>query len=372
MSGVLAPIGIVSGPMAEQFDLELTAMTSRFSWLTLGLLVGAGFAVPLLQYVRLRRVVLGVYGLMSCALFAFGWPKSIFALQLLLGVVGVCSGVGLAAAASVISRAYDDSARASALVITDGFFSIAGFICAGFATYLVQAALPWSFAYVFVGLVGTLVVGLAAVSEFPELAEANPQAVSRWRPWPSSAWYCIGALGLYTLAQSCILLWLPQFAQQTYGFAPGAAGALVGQFWLGMFFGQIAVALVVLWLGIRLMLWLAVSGTLLGSVAIAWIGSPDWLWFVVLLWGFANLGLLKLVIALAAQLTVTPSPALLSSLLFGATLGTALGPVISSQLVGWGGVARSLQFASALYLMMFVLLAIAMRILAQRDSNLAR
>jgi len=361
MSGVLAPIGIVSAPMAQQFGLELTAMTSRFSWLTVGILIGAALAVPLLQSVLLRHAMLGVYLLSAVALFTIGQPQSVVVLQVLLGLVGVASGIGLAAAASVISRSYTDRARASALVVTDGFFSIAGIVCAALASYLVAHSLGWFWVYVFVGAVALLLVGLASFSEFPEMTIDDVQANREQGAWPWSAWCCLSALGLYTLAQSCILLWLPQFAQQTFGMADGVAGSLIGRFWSGMFIGQMIVALVVMGLGVNTMLWLAVSGALLGSVGIWLLGSEQWLGLIVLLWGLGNLGLLKLVISLAAELTRTPSPRLLSSLLFGATAGTAIGPAVSSFIVARGEVVSSLQFGSGLYLFVFLLIAIVLR-----------
>ena len=45
MSGMLAPIGIISGPMSELFDRPITDVTAQFSWLTIGNLCGAALAL---------------------------------------------------------------------------------------------------------------------------------------------------------------------------------------------------------------------------------------------------------------------------------------------------------------------------------------
>ena len=51
MSGMLAPMGIISGAMAEYFGLPVTDITARFSWLTLGVLVGAIAALVVFDWV---------------------------------------------------------------------------------------------------------------------------------------------------------------------------------------------------------------------------------------------------------------------------------------------------------------------------------
>ena len=38
MSGMLAPIGIISGPMSESFAQPVTEITARFGWLAFGIL----------------------------------------------------------------------------------------------------------------------------------------------------------------------------------------------------------------------------------------------------------------------------------------------------------------------------------------------
>ena len=357
MSGVLAPIAIVSAPMAEQFGLAQTDMTSRFSWLTIGTLIGSGAAVVLLNEVRLRTAMVFLYGLIALALGSLGFAHSVIVIQVIFGAVGVACGIGLAVAAAAISRTYDSRARGSVLVITDSFFSIAGFICAGLAAFLVQQALAWSWVYVFVGLIALGVVVLALVTDFPEVTELETSAREPMSSWPWSAWCALVALCFYTLGQSCLLLWLPQFAELSYGLSPGEAGSLVAQFWLGMCIGQIVAAFVVLAVGVRTLLWVAVVCCLVGSIAIWAFDSPTWLWLLVLLWGVGNFGLLKLVIAVTADLTRSPSPGLLSSMLFGATAGTAMGPWVSSQLVEFGGAKLSLQFGSGAYLLVVLLIS---------------
>ena len=45
MSGMLSPIGIILGPMADHFEQPIKVISAQFSWLTMGILVGSVLAL---------------------------------------------------------------------------------------------------------------------------------------------------------------------------------------------------------------------------------------------------------------------------------------------------------------------------------------
>ena len=45
MSGMLSPIGIILGPMADHSEQPITVISAQFSWLTMGILVGSVLAL---------------------------------------------------------------------------------------------------------------------------------------------------------------------------------------------------------------------------------------------------------------------------------------------------------------------------------------
>ena len=360
MSGMLAPIGIISGPMASAFDLPVTDITARFSWLTVGIFVGAVMALVAFQWLRIRTVLLLVYGAIAACLVSLPLTNTLDGVGLRLGLVGVGCGVGLPAAALVIARSFNADRRASMLVITDGCFSVAGVVCAWLAISLLALDIHWSAVYVCVGGVAVLVCGLALTSRYPE-DEQHAAAEPAPSDWPLSAWLCIAALATYTLAQNTILWWLPQYAQVELGAGEAGAGQLVGQFWSGMFVAQVFVAWWVFKIGVARLLVLAAICTLAFSIPLWVLQDMRWMTIWAALWGFANLGLLKVVLSFASQFTAVASPRLVSSLLLGATTGTAISPWISSQLVSAGDAGVALKFGSFAYLLMLVLLLVSVR-----------
>jgi len=168
MSGMLAPMGIVSGVMAEHFGQSVTEITARFSWLTFGILAGAVAALVVFDWIKLRKLLMLVYALIAACLVALRFLDDLFLIGVALALVGVCCGIGLAGAAVVISRTYETERRASMLVITDGSFSVAGILCSSLAVYLIAQQYHWSGVYQFVALVALAIILLSAMSVFPD------------------------------------------------------------------------------------------------------------------------------------------------------------------------------------------------------------
>lgn len=367
MSGMLAPIGIISGPMSELFGRPITDVTAQFSWLTIGNLCGAALALIIFDFLRVRTVFLFVYVLIVACLLSLMVSADLTFIGVALGIVGVCSGLGLASAALVISRLYDAERRASVLVMTDASFSVAGFSCAAIATALVAAGLHWASTYQFVALVAAIVVILVLVSELPATKAVDTTA-NRSESWPVSVWLCIGALFLYTLGQYSMLWWLPNYAETQLGATVDQAGRLVTLFWLGLFVAQLAVAWLVLQLGVRKLVLISGVSTCLFSIPLWAIGNLRLLSVFAFLWGVGNFSLLKVVLSYATQMSRIPSPRLVSSLLLGATLGTAVSPWVTSSIVVATDNFFILQFSTLCYTTLALLLFMAVRFHARSSS----
>jgi len=367
MSGMLAPIGIISGPMSELFGRPITEVTAQFSWLTIGNLCGAALALIIFDFLRVRTVFLYVYVLIVASLVSLPLSNDLTLIGLALGVVGVCSGLGLASAALVISRSFEAERRASVLVMTDASFSVAGFSCAAIATALVAAGLHWASTYQFVALVAAIVVVLVLVSDLPS-TKPDKAATDERQSWPISVWLCIAALFLYTLGQYSMLWWLPNYAETQLGADVDQAGRLVTLFWLGLFVAQLAVAWLVLKLGVKRLVLISGVSTCLFSIPLWLIGDLAVLPVFAFLWGVGNFSLLKIVLSYATQMLKIPSPRLVSSLLLGATLGTAMSPWVTSSIVVATDNYFILQFSSLCYATLAFLLFMAVRIHARSSS----
>jgi fucose permease len=365
MSGMLSPIGIIIGPMAEHFEQPITVISSLFSWLTFGILLGSVLALVVFDWLALKPLLVLLYTAITLSLTTLSIFDDLQVIAAALGLVGVCCGIGLAGAATIISTTYEADRRASMLVITDGSFSIAGIVCSSVAIYLLSQQVPWFGAYAFVALIGVVVVLLTLVSRLPRVEPMPEQALANVESpaarWPAPVWLCIGSLFLYTLGQYSLLWWLPTYIETTLLVPREQAGEVVSQFWSGMFVAQLFVAWWVLKIGVQRLIIIGSISTSLCSVPLWLVTDIDALLILAFVWGVANLGLLKIIISFATLTVSTPTPRLVSGLLLGATLGTAVSPWVTSYLVEVASAYFVLQFGTACYVVLAVLLLVASR-----------
>ena len=335
MSGMLAPIGIVSERVAQLLDMSITDATSLFSALTLALLFGSATAVFVLERFDLRRVMVLCSASIAVACLSFSVSEGVWQISGALGVIGFCCGLVLAGGALTITRLYQDRLRASLLVLTDSCFSVAGIVCSSLAVFFLGQFGWWFGAYLVVGAVAVLAVVMALVGYFPAEEGHVDQAQSEGveRVWAPQVWLCLVALFLYTLGLQTILLWLPNFAQTQLDASLQDAGQLVSQYWTGNLIGQLLVAVSVFKTGPRLFLYINAFTTAGFSIALWSVADVELLWWLALLWGVGNLGLLKLVITLATAHLTAPGGSLVSSLMLAGTIGTSVSAWVSSQVV---------------------------------------
>ncbi len=355
MSGMLTPMGIISGSMSEYFGVPVTEITAGFSWLTFGVLAGAVIALFIFDLFKLKQLLLVVYGVILAALVSLMFTDSLVSVAAAMGIVGVCCAIGLAGAALVISRTYDTEQRASMLVITDGSFSVAGIVCSWIAIFLIGHEYHWAGVYQFVALITAVVIFLSLGATFPA-TETETSDVTTREKWPLGVWLCIVGLFLYTLGQWSFLLWLPTYVETELGVPAEKGGQLVGQFWTGMFLAQLFVAWWVLKVGVARLVMIAGVTTSLFSIPLWIVTDINVLIVLSAFWGFANLGLLKVALSFATQMVRRPTARLVSTLILGATLGTACGPWVTSTIVAATNTHFVLQFGSACYLALTVLL----------------
>ncbi len=373
LSGMLAPIGILVQPSAAALGVSAGEMVRTLGFFSTGTLAGSLAAVVLLPSVKLRTLTLSVYGVACCVLLCLLlMPTDLRAIAAMLCVLGACLGIGLAQAALVISRIYSETYRPSMLVATDGSFSLAGFVTASATVFLLTQGAPWASIYGLI-LAVVLVIFVAAFwLEFPEnvRSEDPEDAGLSVRAWPRTIWFLAAALFCYTFGQSSFLIWLPSFAQTSIGLSAAESGHLVGQYWLGMFIGQILTVVIVVRLGAVKMSFIGALGCFMAAALLftypVSLVSPSML---ALIWGICNFGLLKCLIS-QATLAFNETPAgLIPSLLLAASLGTACSPLASSWMVEALGVAAGMM--TGLVSLAAVLLLVVAAIAWRRDMNLS-
>jgi MFS family permease len=102
--------------------------------------------------------------------------------------------------------------------------------------------------------------------------------------------------------------------------------------------------------------------TFCGSLPLWNVHDIEWLIVLTLVWGFANLALLKAILSFATEIVELPGARLVSLLLLGATTGTAVSPYVTSQIVEWTDTRTILLFGSGCYGVLLLLMLVARKL----------
>lgn len=359
MSAMLAPMGILAPEMAQQFDLPVTAVTRTFGALTIGNLIGAAFATAALTIWNLRSIFISTYATLGISLLLLGSTDRLLSVGAILGVVGFGCGVGLAAAAALITLRFSASKKAAMLILTDACFSIAGFLLSWIATTLIYFQFGWAVAYQLVGVICLAILIASCISDFSKVEQDRDRDAISIKKWPVSTRWLGASLFLYTLGQYSFLLWLPTFASDFHNAGPILSGGLVGQFWLGMFAAQLFTSWWVFRIGTERLVSLASGTIFLGSLFFLFAPSAEVLPIFAFAWGFLNFSFLKAAISLASENFAAHPSNFIAVLLLCATAGTAISPLLTSDLADRFGAIGSLVFGSVCYALLAVTVVLA-------------
>ena len=345
VSGLITEIDVVSGPLAEHFDVALTDASARMGFLGTGILIGTLASLVAFEALSLKQAFVLCYLTAATALGLGALVNDYDALPVFLLIAGAGAGLGLCTAAVCLALLFDAHHRATALLATDLCFALTGALIPTLAAAFIGAGMRWDASYLVVAAVAAVILLLMLPARFPLTAKEADMPLSAERP-PLGAWLCGAGLFLVLLGQASMQLWLPSWMEASFD-APLAAGAeAISGFWTGMAAGQAALVGLLAFAPLRI--WL------IGTLAIAVIASAA-VWNAggaadvpqrMLLLGVANAGILKLTISAASEMLSHPQR-IVSALLAAAALGTALGPFLSSALVEANGPLSALQFSTA-------------------------
>ena len=385
MSAIISPLGVISAPIATYYDISTTTATATFTYLTTGILIGTLVAIFIFDFFRLKQVVIGGVILIVTCIYAIYAIRIFSVFSVSLGLIGIGCGIELSAAAVVISKSYADKMRASMLLLTDSFYSIAGVLSTALAGWFIAREYHWSSAYLLATLASVVIAGLALSSKYPDtevdafetqgtnlapdnvtpegIADAweqiNEESLLANENWPVSVHLVGVAMLVYLIGFVSIYSWVPNYAQETFGVSVESSGIVVSRFFLGMIIGQLVMFFLVLKFPLRnLIIIYAILATLF-TILLWLVETADHLQLAMLTLGLATGGLFKTVLTFGTTVVNNPSPKMVSYLIFHAGFGTAIAPFISSFIVESWDMSAALQLVSVCYGLMVVLLLLS-------------
>ena len=103
ISGLLNPIGLIGGPVAEWFGIPVTVAVARFGYFTFGVFVGYIASFHIFDYMNLKHVVVIGYSIIAAAMACLYLFDPILGFTVGLFLIGVAASIEVCGATTLVS-----------------------------------------------------------------------------------------------------------------------------------------------------------------------------------------------------------------------------------------------------------------------------
>ncbi|HEW9977335.1 TPA: MFS transporter TsgA [Shewanella algae] len=332
MAGFASQFGMLIEPIATRFGADVNDVASIFSLLNGGALAGTVVAFLLIEKVGIKPMTLLSYAVIFLSALALHFGSSLTVVMVAMTLVGLCGGIGLCIAGTLVVSLWQERIQSTMLVVQDATFNVAGVVFPLITTYALTHSLAWSYSYLAVGLVALLTLALAAFTSFSRVQGQGEQAQSAQR----SEWnfgIISGGLGLFLgmLALYTFLTWAPMFVKQKFEIPFEEAGNIITQYWSAALVGALISTLIVTRMQIRHFLLMIISLALLLTSWIVSSGDLETLGYLTYGYGFVCAALYNAFIAYGVSFVKQASSRNVSFILISGSAGAMFSPAISSM-----------------------------------------
>lgn len=173
IAGFVTQIGLLTGPIASAYNKEVTSATAIFSFLTGGFLAGTFAAYFLLDYIRIKSMVLGYGLLLIISVSSISFIENYSVLPIFLGIIGFVTGISTCIAGIVIGRLWEAKKRESFFIGLDAAYNLGGVFFPFVTTYILLRQLPWAYCLLAVAVFVVIILFLSLQSSFTNINPDN-------------------------------------------------------------------------------------------------------------------------------------------------------------------------------------------------------
>lgn len=332
IAGFLAPYGLLVGPIANAFDIEVGAAGSLFSFFTSGIFFGYIAAFYVFTRIGIKAIIVGGYAVVILAVIAVFLVPGIVTLSLALALIGFFCSLAVCGSVTLISQNWDGKKRQSALVAQDAAFNGGGMFFTAITGYLLGQGFSWQAGY---APAATFALISIAIALFTRLAINQPaeDQTGEKTEWNAGI-ILVGVLVmLFMAAKLTVIVWAPQYLEQEFGASPRQAGAVMSNVFRAAFLGSLVGTYVVSKVQIHHFLTAMIfTGVIATFVMLA---SDDLQIATAMgyLFGLSVSATFNSYMAFALGFVDSPNHRHVAYMLLVGAVGSGLGPLISGQSV---------------------------------------
>lgn len=333
LGGVVTTVGLLTGPAALKYGVELTDIASQFTWFTGGVFVGGLLAFFVFDYFAIKTVILWSYVVSVGLIIWLHFSAQYFLLPYLLATIGALMAIVVCGGVTVITQQWVGKQRQMVMVSQDAMFNGGGIVFSGAATWFVLNQFEWTSVYLIIAVLIGIVMLLAATSSFEPVLESEEEldVVGTW----NVGIILVGiTLLLFMMAKISIFVWAPQFIQQTYGVGPEVGGLFMTNVFAAAFVGSLLGTWAASKIDVKYLLYCFVFVSLLSVYALTVVSSTSTVLLLAYGYGMSVSATFNSYVTFGLSFVEQPSHKNVVYLQLMSGLGSAFAPFISSLIVG--------------------------------------
>ncbi|QFU25392.1 MFS transporter TsgA [Shewanella eurypsychrophilus] len=369
MAGFATQFGMLIEPIAEKFAANVNEVASIFSLLNGGALAGTIAAFFLIEKIGVKRMTLISYLSIAVSAAALHFTSSLSVVMIAMTIIGLCGGVGLCIAGTIVVSVWKDKIQSTMLVVQDATFNVAGVVFPLITTYALSHALSWSYSYLAVGLValGTAMMALMTNFELCEKSANSDDSSAEQSEWNFSIISAGIGLFLGMLALYTFLTWAPMFVKEKFDIPFEEAGNIITQYWSAALVGALLSTLIVSRVKIQHFLMGMMALALIITSLIVTTDKLEWMGYLTYGYGFACAALYNAFIAYGVSFVKQASSKNVSYILISGSAGAMFSPAISSMFESIIGLQTVMYAIPVIYALILVMLVVSRRQTAQNS-----
>ena len=364
VAGFVTQIGLLTGPIASAYNKEVTSTTAIFSFLTGGFLAGTFAAYFLLDYIRIKPMVLGYGLLLIISVLGILFIENYSVLPVFLGIIGFVTGISTCIAGIVVGRLWEAKKRESFFIGLDAAYNLGGVFFPFITTYILLRQLPWTYCLLAVVVFVVIILYLSLQSGFSNInPDKNMPASQEKVEWNSGIIIAGVSLFLVIHGKYSIILWLPQYAQNVLALGPEEAGKLISSVFSTALIGSVAGIYIVSKIRIMYFICAALLTGTLSGLLFTFVDSYASAVLIAATFGLAVSVLYNVFVVYGLNFVSQPSHKHISFIIVSSGIAATIAPYSSSLIVKWFGSSVAGLYAGSLsYFLAFTVLLLHVNI----------
>lgn len=361
MAGFASQFGMLTEPIANVFHVDIEDITSIFSLLNGGALVGTVLAFFLIDIIGAKKITLVSFIIISICSIVMHCTSSLWVINVSMTLIGISGGIGLCIAGTIIVSVWQNKLQSTMYVVQDATFNISGVIFSLITTAALFYNLKWSTSYLIVGIISILMIVIVTLTNFNVINNVNSNndiqsAKSEWNFGLFSAGI---SLFLAMLALYTFLTWAPIFVSEKFVIPFENSSNIITQYWSAALVGAITSTIIVSRVKIQNFFITIIGLAMITTTLIMTTKQFSNIAYLSYGYGFVCSTLYNASIAYGVTFVKQASSKNVSFILFSGSTGAMLGPVISSQLHKIYDTQIVMNIIPVLYLVILILLIIS-------------